>query len=164
VTDSTALSDRWDVPTTARTDRLDAEEFETVSAAIDAGRDRWVRALVRDEAGRVALVRNRWSDGWVLPGGKREPGEPLRDAAVREVREETGLSVTVERPLEVVERTFVRGGDSVSGAFVVFEARAPDSELGDDLGADAGEIRAARWFAEAPDRCEDAGLLDRHFG
>jgi len=163
VTGSDDLSDRWDVPATAETVRLDADEFETVSEAIAAGHDRWVRALVRDGAGRVALVRNRWSDGWVLPGGKLESGEAPRDAAVRELREETGLSVTVERPLEVVEQTFVYGGDSVSGAFVVFEAHAADAELGDDLGADETEIRDARWFDEVPPRCEDAELLGRHF-
>ncbi|WP_135805471.1 NUDIX hydrolase [Halorussus marinus] len=154
-----AFADRWDVPTTTRTVRLDAGEFETVAA----GPDRWVRALVRDGAGRVALVRNRWSDGWVLPGGKPAPGEPFRSAAVREVREETGLSVTVERPLEVVEPTFVHGGDSTSGQFVVFEAHAADPDLGEDLGADATEIREADWFGEVPSRCEDAELLARHF-
>ncbi len=35
--------------------------------------------------------------GWELPGGRIEPGEEAREALVREVREETGLVVEVER-------------------------------------------------------------------
>ena len=53
-------------------------------------------AVVRDAAGRVLLVRraNEPSRGlWSVPGGRIEPGESAREAAVREVREETGLEV-----------------------------------------------------------------------
>jgi ADP-ribose pyrophosphatase YjhB (NUDIX family) len=47
--------------------------------------------------GKVLLTRRRESDEWVLPGGSVEEEEPPWDAAVREVREETGLEVTLER-------------------------------------------------------------------
>ncbi|MFC4551895.1 NUDIX hydrolase, partial [Halorussus sp. GCM10023401] len=107
-----ALVARDDVARTAESVPLSDAEFETVRENVEAGYEVSVGAFVRDDAGRVALVRNRWSDGWVLPGGKVEPGETLPGAAVREAREETGLDVGVERPLEVVEQTFVRESES----------------------------------------------------
>ena len=46
---------------------------------------------------RGALVRQHASDFWVLHGGGAEPGELTREAAAREVREETGLLVVCAR-------------------------------------------------------------------
>jgi 8-oxo-dGTP diphosphatase len=57
-------------------------------------------ALVFDDAGRVLLSREPDSRGrlparWLLPGGGVEHGEHPEQAVIREVREETGLSVRV---------------------------------------------------------------------
>jgi 8-oxo-dGTP pyrophosphatase MutT (NUDIX family) len=54
-------------------------------------------ATVRDELGQVLLAQRRTDDFWMQPGGGVEPGETPWQAVVREVREETGLAVTVER-------------------------------------------------------------------
>ena len=56
--------------------------------------------------GRILMVRHRRPgryDFWVCPGGGVQGDEPLLHAAVREVREESGLEVRVSRLLYVEE-------------------------------------------------------------
>ena len=43
---------------------------------------------------RIAVVYRPHYDDWSLPKGKQEPGESLLETALREVREETGLTVS----------------------------------------------------------------------
>ena len=52
------------------------------------------RALVLDAEGRILLVRHSYLPGWTLPGGGVDVGERLGEAAVRELLEETGITVT----------------------------------------------------------------------
>lgn len=54
-----------------------------------------VGVFVRDEDGRVLLIRRSDNGRWTLPGGGQELGESIRDAMLRETREETGLTVEV---------------------------------------------------------------------
>jgi 8-oxo-dGTP diphosphatase len=62
--------------------------------------------VVRDDRGRLLLIRRRRPPAvgtWSLPGGRVEPSETLKQAAAREVEEETGLRVTIGDQLAVVD-------------------------------------------------------------
>lgn len=52
--------------------------------------------VVRAVDGAVLLLRRPGGE-WGLPGGKAEPGEDAAQAAIREVREETGLALVLEQ-------------------------------------------------------------------
>jgi 8-oxo-dGTP pyrophosphatase MutT (NUDIX family) len=58
-----------------------------------------VMVLIRDSEGRILMEQRSDCGLWGLPGGKIEPGESVAEAAIREVQEETGLSVRVIRLL-----------------------------------------------------------------
>ncbi len=62
-----------------------------------------VYALIFDEE-RVVLAHRREKDWWNLPGGGMEIGETVEEAIYREVREETGLEVQVERLVGVYSK------------------------------------------------------------
>lgn len=47
--------------------------------------------------GAVLTVRKRGTVAWMLPGGKPEPGETAAECAVREVREELGVEIALDR-------------------------------------------------------------------
>ncbi len=52
--------------------------------------------VIFDKKGRVLLSHRRTLDVWNLPGGSVEFGELPTDAAIREVKEETGLKIKIE--------------------------------------------------------------------
>jgi ADP-ribose pyrophosphatase YjhB (NUDIX family) len=54
-------------------------------------------AVIADGEGRILLHRRADSGNWALPGGAMELGETLAESAIREVREETGFAVRVDR-------------------------------------------------------------------
>lgn len=59
------------------------------------------------------LIAHRLRNGslvWSMPKGHVESGESVQDAAVREVREETGISARVLAPLGVTDYWFMHDG------------------------------------------------------
>lgn len=73
---------------------------------------RCVGAVVVDSDGRLLLVLRANDPGrgkWSVPGGRVEPGEDDETAVRREADEETGLTVTVDRLVGVVERPAPQG-------------------------------------------------------
>src|SRR4051812_1006384 len=105
--------------------------------------------IVHDAAGRVLLVRRGKAPSagsWSVPGGRCLPGESAADACVREVAEETGMTVEVIRLAGTVERAAPDGGVYVIDDFT---CRVVGGELA--AGEDATD---ARWVS----RAELAGL------
>ena len=89
--------------------------------------------LVVDEHGSVLLIRARDLRDrpvWTLPKGALNPGETSADAALREVREETGYRCEVVRELEVVTYWFQRDGQRIRKTVRWFLMR-PLEKVGD---------------------------------
>ena len=56
-----------------------------------------VSGVVVDEAGRVLVAQRRDNGHWEAPGGILERDETFEEGVIREVTEETGVTVQVER-------------------------------------------------------------------
>ncbi|WP_308721967.1 NUDIX hydrolase [Paenibacillus polysaccharolyticus] len=60
--------------------------------------------IVEDGNGNILLVKAH-DDGWVYPGGITEVGENLIDGVIREIKEESGIDVTVSHLVNIVSST-----------------------------------------------------------
>ena len=71
-----------------------------------------VGAIIIDELGRLLLIKRGHEPGaglWSIPGGRVEPGESDTQALVRELREETGLTVKPGALAGTVRRRYGSG-------------------------------------------------------
>jgi nucleoside triphosphatase len=66
-----------------------------------------VGALIVNKEGMILLAKShKWFDKYTLPGGHIEVGETMKEAVVREVKEEVGLDVEVAEMLLMQEAIF----------------------------------------------------------
>lgn len=98
-------------------------------AVVDGGR------VLLIERGRGALVGK-----WAVPGGRVEWGETLEDAAIREVREETGLEIRLGPVVWAGE--YIGPGEPPSWHFTLVDFVG--YRIGGSLAA-ADDARDARW-------------------
>jgi 8-oxo-dGTP diphosphatase len=94
--------------------------------------------LRREDPERIALVRLRKRNEWVLPKGKLDDGETPRAAAEREVLEETGHDVSVHEFLGTL--VYEAGGRSKVVHYWRMEA------AGDQVYELMNDIRAVDWL------------------
>ncbi len=98
---------------------------------------RIVAAVIRDAEGRLLTVRKAATTAFMLPGGKRDPGEDDAGALGRELAEELGCVLVESRPL---------------GVFSAPAANEPDTQV-------EGAIYLATIRGEVAARAEIAELL-----
>lgn len=111
-------------------------------------------AVVRDDAGRILLMRRADNGQWSLPAGMIDPGEQPADAALREIFEETGVVAEIERLAGVaMHAAHYPNGDRCEYLAVWFRCRA----VGGEARADGEESLEVGWFA--PDELPEVSEL-----
>jgi 8-oxo-dGTP diphosphatase len=113
------------------------------------------------EAYEVVLASRRRRDGslaWGLPKGLVEPDEEPAAAAVREVREETGVDAVITETLGDVSYVYVWEGERVRKKVTFYLMRA----TGGDVSRHDHEMEEVRWFpmVDAIERADYRGERD----
>ncbi len=81
---------------------------------------------------------------WSLAKGTPDPGETMEETALREVREETGLDVEIQKPIKSIDYWFAdRGGDVRYHKTVHFYLMVP---VGGDTSLHDPEFDVVQWF------------------
>ncbi len=104
-----------------------------------------------NDKGEVLLQRREDFGKWGFPGGAVELGETPEMAAIREVKEETGLEVEVRRLIGVYTDCNMEypNGDKAQSICIVYEFQV----IGGELTWDEGETLELKYFSlnESPE-------------
>jgi len=95
---------------------------------------------------KVLLVKRRYEPNkgrWALPGGMVELGEPVEDAVRREVKEEVGLDVRLERLLDVLDDVHRDAGGRIKYHYILVDYLASPQTGRVHLNS---ESTGYRWF------------------
>jgi 8-oxo-dGTP pyrophosphatase MutT (NUDIX family) len=91
----------------------------------------------------VLLIAVKGGKRWQLPKGHVEEGETAEEAAVREVREETGVTGRTVGALPPIDYWFVEGGRRIHKTVEYFLLEYVSGSAADH---DPREVSAAAWF------------------
>ena len=95
------------------------------------------------DAPEVLLVRRGKpprAGQWSVPGGRQRLGETVRQAAAREVREETGCAVEVGHLLDVVDSLTRDEGGAIEYHYTLIDFHAEWRDGDAHAGGDAAEV------------------------
>jgi 8-oxo-dGTP pyrophosphatase MutT (NUDIX family) len=95
-----------------------------------------------DDRVQIILGHRREPPLWALPKGTPHAGETLEETALREVHEETGLSLALEAPIRSFSYVFVRGRTRFHKTVHFFLMRA----IGGDVASHDREFDEVRWL------------------
>ncbi|AWN82041.1 NUDIX domain-containing protein [Candidatus Cardinium hertigii] len=101
-----------------------------------------VRALIVQNK-QILLVSND-NNIWYTPGGKLKPGETLPACAIREVKEETGITIKPKQLAFVLD--FFDSKDSVHKVELYFSAEMQGNEIPSNWSDQDGPVRFVHFF------------------
>jgi ADP-ribose pyrophosphatase YjhB (NUDIX family) len=132
------------------------KQFPTHIVAVDG--------IVENDKGEILLVRQRNKGLWTVPGGQVEVGENLIDALKREIMEESGVDVTVNKLICVSSNTATNpgyNGYETIPTKVMFGFTC--TYVGGELGT-SDETSESKWVqrAEVLDLIKSPNLVERY--
>ncbi|MBX6378178.1 MAG: NUDIX hydrolase [Clostridia bacterium] len=110
----------------------------------------------RGERGLELLLILDGYGRWSLPKGHLEPGETTEEAALREIREETGIEGEIRGRLPSSRYVFRQNGKLVEKTVTYYLVEAKAGQVRPQL----EEIRSARWFT--PDEIQHLPQYDNN--
>lgn len=116
------------------------KQFPTHIVAVDG--------IVENERNEILLVKYRDKEVWTVPGGQVEVGENLINALIREIREESGIDVTVDKLICISSNTGTYEGYNGYGTIptkVMFGFTC--TLIGGEL-SDSDETSESRWVSK----------------
>jgi 8-oxo-dGTP diphosphatase len=91
-----------------------------------------VCAVIEGKEHEILFIREGdlpYHDWWVLPGGYLQPEESVKEALVREVKEETGLKVLPTRLIGVHDDFFSKEDEPTRHVIIAYEAIVVDGRV-----------------------------------
>lgn len=94
----------------------------------------FANACIINKKNEILLQRRSEENAWGLPGGALELGESAEEALRREIKEETGLEIKIEKLLGVYTKYFhtYSNGDKTQTIVMTFICRPVEGELQPD--------------------------------
>ncbi|OGZ90853.1 MAG: hypothetical protein A2599_00520 [Candidatus Staskawiczbacteria bacterium RIFOXYD1_FULL_39_28] len=112
-----------------------------------------IALIIVNPKGKILLAKSpKWKNKWVLAGGHVEPGETIKETAIREAKEELGLDLSSPETISYGE--IINSEDFYRPAHfiyfdVLFKVESPDVKIDDD------ELKEYKWVLP-----EDALKMD----